>query len=96
MALQAAIDGQGVALSSNVLAGDDVAAGRLVRPFDITLGQPRSFAYWLVCPAWRADQPKVKAFRDWLLDEAAAQREAPASEPAQARTSRAKTKQRSG
>jgi LysR family glycine cleavage system transcriptional activator len=72
MALQAAIDGQGVALTSNVLSEDDVRAGHLVRPFDITLGPPGRFAYWVVCPAWRAEQPKVQAFRDWLLAEASA------------------------
>jgi LysR family transcriptional regulator, glycine cleavage system transcriptional activator len=66
--LQAAIDGLGVALSQNVLAGDDLAAGRLVKPFDISL--PSEFAYYVVTPEVTAEQPKIKAFRDWLFAEA--------------------------
>ncbi|WP_119460699.1 transcriptional regulator GcvA [Rhodospirillaceae bacterium SYSU D60014] len=67
--LQAAIDGLGVALSHNALAGDDLAAGRLVKPFDICL--PTEFAFYLVAPESNADRPKIVAFRDWLLAEAA-------------------------
>ena len=49
-------------------AGDDLAAGRLVRPFDITL--PAEYAYYLVYPEHTANRPKIKAFRDWILGEA--------------------------
>lgn len=70
LAVQAAIAGQGVALASNVLAGDALASGRLVRPFALSL--PVDFAYWVVVPERGAQQPKVQAFRDWLLEEAAA------------------------
>ena len=70
MVLQAAIDGMGVALGRSALAGDDLAAGRLVRPFDITL--PADNAYYLVYPEHTANRPKIKAFRDWLLAEAGA------------------------
>jgi LysR family glycine cleavage system transcriptional activator len=66
--LQAAIDGLGVCLSQYALAGDDLAAGRLVRPFDIAL--PTDYAYYVVSPALTADRPKIIAFRDWLTDEA--------------------------
>ena len=68
MVLQAAIDGMGVALGRSALAGDDLAAGRLVRPFDITL--PAENAYYLVYPEHTANRPKIKAFRDWILAEA--------------------------
>ena len=47
-----------------------VAAGRLVRPFDISL--PADYAYYMVCAEASADLPKIKAFRDWMLDEAQA------------------------
>ncbi len=69
-ALQAAIEGQGLALGSEALAGDELAAGRLVRPFDVAL--PVSFAYYLVYPEESAALPKVASFREWMLAEIAA------------------------
>jgi LysR family glycine cleavage system transcriptional activator len=68
MAVQAAIDGQGVALVGSVLVADDIAAGRLVRPFELSF--PVNFAYYVVCPVVTADRPRVVAFREWLLEEA--------------------------
>jgi LysR family glycine cleavage system transcriptional activator len=70
MAFQAAVAGQGVALGSRVLAGNDLRAGRLVRPF--TQGSPMSFAYYMVCPEALADEPRIAAFREWIIEEAAA------------------------
>ena len=70
LALQTAIDGQGLALGSDSLAGDDLQAGRLVRPFDVAL--PMHFAYFLVYPLGSAEVPKIAAFRDWVLEEARA------------------------
>ena len=67
MMLQAAMDGHGVALAGSLLADDDLAAGRLVAPFDLKL--PAGFAYYLACPAPAADRPKVEAFRRWVLEE---------------------------
>ena len=67
--LQAAIDGQGVALSRSVMAHDDLAAGRLVRLFP----QVRLESALAYCVVYRPEciaQPKVAAFRDWLLREA--------------------------
>ena len=71
MALQAAVDGQGVALGNTSLVGDDLAAGRLVRPFDLSLKIAPDFAYYLVAPRNRADRPMIKAFREWILAEIA-------------------------
>lgn len=68
LSLQAAIEGQGVALASSVLAADDLASGRLVKPFDVRF--PVEFGYFLVCPEATADAPKISAFREWLLEEA--------------------------
>lgn len=70
MALQAAIDGQGVALSSSVLVEDDLYAGHLVRPFDVAFSTPAEFAYYLVCVATEAEVPRIRAFREWVLAEA--------------------------
>ena len=72
--IQAAVDGLGVALSQHALAGDDLAAGRLVRPFDISL--PTEYAYYVVMPEVSAERPKIAAFRNWLKDEARAGKEA--------------------
>jgi LysR family glycine cleavage system transcriptional activator len=67
--LQAAIDGQGVALARSVMAHDDLAAGRLVRLFpEIAFQSP--LAYHVVYRAECAGLPKVAAFRNWLLGEA--------------------------
>ncbi|MDJ0951422.1 MAG: transcriptional regulator GcvA [Alphaproteobacteria bacterium] len=68
LALQAAIAGQGVALASSMFVAEDIAAGRLVRPFD--LGIPLEFGYFVISLEANADRPKVAAFRDWLLEEA--------------------------
>jgi LysR family glycine cleavage system transcriptional activator len=70
MAVQAAVEGHGVALVSNVLTADDVAAGRLVRPFDLSLADPLDFSYYVVCPEVVVDRPKVAAFRAWVIAEA--------------------------
>ena len=67
-AVQAAIDGQGVALGRTALVGDDLLAGRLVRPFEQVI--PADIAYWIVCPKGTAGRPKIAAFREWLLGEA--------------------------
>ncbi len=64
-ALQAAIEGVGVALGRTALVERDLAAGRLVAPFDISL--PIEAAYYVVAPNATADRPKIKAFREWLI-----------------------------
>lgn len=69
MTLDAAVDGQGVALARSALAAWDLISGRLVRPFELSLPVP--YAYWIVCPKATAKLPKIVIFRDWLLAEAA-------------------------
>ena len=68
MVLQAAVDGQGVALGRSALALDDLAAGRLVRPFEFSL--PTEYAYYILCPERTTNRPSIKTFRDWLLKQA--------------------------
>jgi LysR family glycine cleavage system transcriptional activator len=65
---QAAIAGQGVALGNTSLVGDDLACGRLVKPFELSLKAP-AFAYYVVSPLAVADRPLVAAFRAWVLNE---------------------------
>jgi LysR family transcriptional regulator, glycine cleavage system transcriptional activator len=79
LAIQAAIDGHGVALGDSTLVADDLSAGRLVQPFDMTLKAPPQFAYYVISPMETAEEPMVRAFRDWLLSEAA--RASPPSRP---------------
>jgi LysR family glycine cleavage system transcriptional activator len=67
MLLQAAMHGQGVALTWAALADDDLRAGRLVRLFDRALEGAMSY-FALTTPA-AARKPKVIAFRDWLVEE---------------------------
>ena len=63
--IQAAVDGQGIALGSTTFVEDLLESGRLVRPFDISLSN--NFAYYVVYPAAHLKNPAVKAFKDWLL-----------------------------
>jgi LysR family glycine cleavage system transcriptional activator len=66
-AIEAAVQGEGVALGRTMLVEGDLAAGRLVRPFEHTLKAQSSF--YLVYPPDAIRQHKVKAFRDWLFSE---------------------------
>jgi len=68
LALQAAVDGQGVALGRLMLAADDLRNGRLIQPFDAVL--PNDYSYWLVYPPAALYRPDVATFRAWLLSEA--------------------------
>lgn len=70
MALSAAISGQGFALGLSPLVDEDLAEGRLVKPFAIELES--HFAFWFVCRRDRLEEQKIAAFRAWLLAEAAA------------------------
>ncbi|HEY0336680.1 MAG TPA: LysR substrate-binding domain-containing protein, partial [Burkholderiales bacterium] len=69
LAFEAAIDAVGVVASMPVLAGEDIAAGRLVVPFDLYV--PLASAYYLVCQESASVRPAVALFREWLLEEAA-------------------------
>lgn len=74
--LQAAIDGQGVALARSPMARDDLAAGRLVRLFpEIELAS--ALAYYIVCLPECATLPSLVAFRDWLINEASSSHSTP-------------------
>jgi LysR family glycine cleavage system transcriptional activator len=66
--LDLACQGAGVALERSALVADDIAKGRLVQPFPISV--ELSFAYHVVYPPGQLARPKVKAFRDWLREEA--------------------------
>lgn len=66
--IQAVIAGSGVALGRSTLAADDLAAGRVVRPFGEA--QTFEFAYYVVGKKLSFARPGVAALRDWLVEEA--------------------------
>lgn len=68
LVIQAALQGLGVAVLDPILVADHLDTGRLVRPFDVSSLQ--GGAYWLVCPPARAETPRLRALRGWLLAEA--------------------------
>ena len=70
-AVEAAVHGEGVQLGRSALVSADLASGRLVRPFGLAI-KSRSKSY-VVYLASALRQKKVKAFRDWLFNEMAAE-----------------------
>ncbi len=76
MALSAAVAGQGFALGLSPLVDDDLAAGRLVKPFAAEVAS--AFAFWFVCRKDRLREPKIAAFRAWLFEQAGPRAAAPA------------------
>lgn len=65
----AAVAGQGVAIVNTAFFRDELASGRLVQPFDVIL---KAWSYWLVYSKARRRTRKIQAFRDWILNEVAA------------------------
>ena len=66
MALQAALDGVGVAIGLRPYVEDDIAAGRLVAPFSLTV--PKGSAWYLVYRPFRQKDSSLVAFRGWLRE----------------------------
>jgi LysR family glycine cleavage system transcriptional activator len=81
MAIQAAIDGLGIAMAPAAFVTDDVAEGRLVAPFDSLVlpmggmtGDPsalsaeerRALGYHAYVAEGRYDEAAIVQFLDWL------------------------------
>jgi DNA-binding transcriptional LysR family regulator len=83
--IQAALDGEGVALGRLPLMSKQIKDGRLVAPFEKARGRGRGTvstrAYFLVTPPGASARPEVKQFLDWLVDEARQDAGARASAP---------------
>jgi len=75
MAIQSAIAGRGVALTGSVFVEDDLAAGRLVRPFDLSV--PVDCRYYLLCTPGGLRDPRIAAFRAWLLEQVRGSEDSP-------------------
>ena len=67
----AAMAGQGVALLTPAFFRSEIAAGRLVQILPVMAREPVD--YWLVYPQDRRNQHKIRAFRDWLLQQVRAE-----------------------
>lgn len=66
-AIEAAAEGLGIALGRDPFIDPYVAAGRLICPFDLRVATGSGM--FIVSPMETAGRPKVRAFRDWILDE---------------------------
>jgi LysR family glycine cleavage system transcriptional activator len=64
-ALQAAVDGVGVAMGIRPYINDDLAAGRLVAPFPKTI--PKGVRWYLIYREARRGEREFTAFRTWLM-----------------------------
>jgi LysR family transcriptional regulator, glycine cleavage system transcriptional activator len=69
LAMEAAADGQGVAVVPDFLAAPDLASGRLVQPVPLSVKQPET--WYLVARKGKFEEPAAALFRDWLLGEIA-------------------------
>jgi LysR family glycine cleavage system transcriptional activator len=72
LAMEAAMSGRGVTLTNECWVIDDLAAGRLARPF--TGRMVTDYSFFAVCLPERADDPRVRRFRAWLEEQAKADR----------------------
>jgi len=70
LVIDAALDGLGVALAKRNWVERDLAAGYLVRPFDLSL--PVEFAYYVIYPESRIDDQHITQFVRWIHSEVAA------------------------
>ena len=65
LAVQYALSGEGLALVDLNLFRDDIAAGRLVRPFDVSLDE--GYGYYLVTHPDALSDTAIALFRSWLI-----------------------------
>ena len=70
LAIETAIDGQGIAIAPHFLVAADIRTGRLVQPFKLSCRQPGR--WYFVCRATLARDKRVTRFRDWLAQQVAA------------------------
>lgn len=67
LALETALNGQGVALGILPFVDEDLSSGRLVKPFELSINPGQ--AYYLIYRKNTAEKQAVKALRDWLIGE---------------------------
>ena len=69
MAAILAVAGSGIALVSPAFVSEDLKSGRLIQLFDVMANSGSE--YFLAYSETRRNTPKIRAFRDWILGEAA-------------------------
>ena len=67
LVIEAAIAGQGVALVASVMAADAIESGHLVQSFETRL--PVRLSFHLITTVQKSSDPKVCAFRQWIINE---------------------------
>jgi len=75
MAVAAAVAGQGILLGYSGYVDAELEAGLLVHPFGLQAATGKG--YHLVYRRERLNDPRVRAFRDWVMTEAAGAKPAP-------------------
>lgn len=65
-AIVAAIQGQGLTLANSMLVEDELAAGRLVKPFDVSYRV--DLGYYLITSQTEEPDPRIEAFKGWIFD----------------------------
>ena len=65
MLIQAAINGMGMAIATRAFVSDDLAAGRLIKPFAGRFDMPTEFQHYIVFPREKSGGRKIEAFRAW-------------------------------
>ena len=68
LAIEAALAGRGVALAQEAMVVDELAAGRLVRLFDLAI--PGALSHWILTLPEKAELPPIRRFRAWLMEQA--------------------------
>ncbi len=63
---KAAMSGHGVAMLTPFFFRDDLAAGRLIQPFGLSVCDEKT--YWLTYPPARRNSAKIKAFHAWIVE----------------------------
>jgi DNA-binding transcriptional LysR family regulator len=70
IAVEAAMEGAGVAVGPPQLFREELASGRLFQPFPQIVDSGK--AWWFVCPPASVNRPKTRAFEEWLIEELSA------------------------
>lgn len=68
LVIQAAIEGQGIALERAALTKDAIKSGKLVKLFNASIRESNT-GYYLVFPENKSIDPKIAAFLDWIKQE---------------------------
>lgn len=65
-AIMSAIQGHGITLVNTMMIADELQAGQLVKPFDVSFRV--DIGYYLITSPWQVADQRIQAFRDWLID----------------------------